>query len=154
MIERRSISLQGQDAQLTARIPFNSLSEDLMGFREKIHPDAFKRTLSDQSAEVLALWNHDSGKPLARRSNGTLQLAADATGLTARITPDDTTWSEDAKRSIAGGTVSGSSFGFQTKEDRWDRISGHWQRTLLDVDLIEISPTPAPAYTASTATVG
>lgn len=151
-IERRSMQLHQAEGKITVTIPFNSLSEDLGGFRERIDPQAFTRTLGDTGADVMAFWNHDSGKPLARRSNGTLDLAADSTALTARIQGDQASWSEDARASVAAGTVKGASFGFMTQSDRWDRISGEWRRTLLDVDLVEVSPTPAPAYPASAAT--
>lgn len=150
-IERRSMQLHQADGKITVSIPFNSLSEELMGFREQIAPTAFSRTLND-GTEVLAFWNHDSGKPLARRSNGSLELAADGTALTATIQGDQASWSEDARASVAAGTVKGASFGFITQSDRWDRINGEWRRTLLDVDLVEVSPTPAPAYPATTAT--
>lgn len=151
-IERRSIQPHQAEGKIRVTIPFNSLSEEMMGFREQIAPGAFNRTMSD-GAEVLVFWNHNSDMPLARRSNGTLDLAADAGALVANIAPDTTTWAEDARASVAAGTVKGASFGFITQSDKWDRINGEWRRTLLDVDLIEISPTPSPAYPASSATV-
>jgi uncharacterized protein len=135
MIERRSLAAQTGAGALTVRIPYNSLSED-------------------SGAEILALWNHSSDKPLARRSNGSLELSSDAGALSATIKLDGTTWAEDAQRSIAAGTVKGASFGFSTNEDRWDRVNGEWQRTLLDAVLIEVSPTPAPAYSQSSAESG
>lgn len=152
-IERRSLQSQTDAGNLRLSIPFNSWSEDLGGFRERIAPGAFDRTVKDGGAEVLGLWNHNTDMPLARRSNGSLELAADQAALSARITGDQTSWAEDARQSIAAGTVKGGSFAFITHEDNWERGRGEWKRTLLDVELIEVSPTPAPAYPGSTATV-
>jgi uncharacterized protein len=150
MIERRSLTTQGEAGKIRLSIPFNSWSEDLGGFRERIIPGAFKRSL-DSSEEILALWSHDPNKPLAKRSNGTLTLSANETALTAEVTADETSWSEDARRSIAAGTVTGSSFGFHTIEDSWYRQGGEWRRDLRSVVLIELSPTVSAAYPQSTA---
>ena len=51
---------------------FNSLSEDLGGFREVIRRGAFTHTIA-QGADVRFLINHD-GMPLARTKSGTLRL--------------------------------------------------------------------------------
>lgn len=55
-------------------------------FREQIHPDAFKRTLS-LNPDVRLLVDH-SGQPLARTKSGTLQLSTDPSGLQVRATLD------------------------------------------------------------------
>src|ERR1041385_1760778 len=100
-IERRSMQVHQADGKITVTIPFNSLSADLGGFREKVDPRAFNRTIGDSGADVMAYWNHDTGKPLGRRSNGTLDLVADSAALTARIQGDQASWSEDARASVA-----------------------------------------------------
>ena len=123
-----------------------------MGFTEVIDKGAFSRTLSG-SDEVMALWNHNPDMPMARRSNGSLSLSTDDDGLNAEMEDDGTSWSEDARASIRAGVVKGSSFAFVTQTDRWERKAGDWLRTLLDVDLIELSPTPFPAYPESDARV-
>ena len=151
-LEKRSIQSQVDAGKVRVTIPFNSWSEDLGGFRERIAPGAFNRTLNDGAAEVLAYWNHNSDAPLGRRSAGTLDLAAGAEQLAASITGDATSWSADAKASIDAGNVRGASFGFYTVTDFWERQAGEWRRTLLDAELVEVSPTPNPAYSGSTAT--
>ena len=151
-IERRSMTIAAAGRTITGKIPYNSMSVDLGGFTEKIAPGAFRRSLVHGN-EVLALWNHDPSKPLARRSNESLQLRDTETGLEAEITPDGTSFGEDAQRSIESGTVQGLSFGFSIREEHWQRSGGQWTRTLLDADLVEISPTVAPAYPASSASV-
>lgn len=41
------------------------------------------------------------------------------------------------------------SFGFRTVKDRWEKRDGQLHRTLLDVDLHEISVVQIPAYDAT-----
>lgn len=57
---------------------FNSMSNDLGGFREYISPKAFEGRLDD---DVRFLFNHDPNYVLARTTNGTLRLSVDEKGL-------------------------------------------------------------------------
>src|ERR1700741_785014 len=59
---------------------FNSLSEDLGGFREIITPGAFKRALAE-SEDILCVVNHDSRQLLGRTSSGTCEVCEDEQGL-------------------------------------------------------------------------
>ena len=55
---------------------------------------------------------------------------------------------------IRAGVVKGVSFGFVVKKDAWDQTDPrNVVRTLVDVDLIEISPTAFPAYPQTSAAV-
>jgi HK97 family phage prohead protease len=153
-LERRSLATATSEApsKITVRIPYNSLSEDLGGFRETISPGAFARCL-ESGSDVLALWDHNPDMPMARRSNGSLSLSTDDSGLSAELEDDGSSWNEDARASIRAGTVKGSSFTFVAVDDSWERVNGDWERTLLDADLIELSPCPMPAYSESQASV-
>src|SRR5580658_2101451 len=68
-------------AGLAAR--FHHLSEDLGGFRERLAPGCFAASLTS-GKDIAMLADHDSAKVLGRRSNGTLHLAEDASGLRFR----------------------------------------------------------------------
>jgi len=123
---------------------FNSLSEDLGGFREKIDREAFTRTI--QNADVRALFNHDKNYVLGRTKSGTLKLSSDEHGLKIENIPPDTQWARDLLVSIDRGDVNQMSFGFRTISDKWEKRDKEDIRTLLDVELFDISPVTFPAY--------
>jgi uncharacterized protein len=125
---------------------FNSRSLDLGGFVETIRPGAFARSLKD-TPEVLALAHHDSSRPLARRSAGTLSIAEDAKGLRVEITLNDSTAARDILADVRSGNIEGMSFGFSTQKDTVVRKTGELPvRELIDVNLFEVSPVTMPAY--------
>lgn len=124
---------------------FNSMSENLGGFRERIAPGAFAASLLD--ADVRALWNHDANIVLGRNKSGTLRLTEDDVGLYFDCDAPDTQLIRDMVVSpIERGDVSQCSFGFYTIEDRWENIDGEMIRTLLKCELLDVSPVTYPAY--------
>lgn len=125
---------------------FNVKSEDLGGFREVIMPGAFRDSI--KSDEVVALWNHDAAKPIARTGNGTLVLEEDDKGLRMEATPDETTWAQDALKSVKAGTVYRTSFGFRIKDAKKDQEFNEdgSLRTLHKVSVFDVSPVTYPAY--------
>ena len=128
--------------------PYDRLSHPLGTFRERIRPGAFRSALRP-GADVLALWQHDQSRPLARTTAGTLRLRDSAAGLRALIELPATTWGTDAAEAIRSGTVTSMSFGFVAVEERIaDTRSddGLPIRELVSVDLFEISPVTFPAY--------
>lgn len=127
---------------------FDSLSEDLGGFRERIAPGAFAKTI--QSADIRALWNHDANIVLGRNKAGTLRLSEDSAGLYYECDAPDTQLVRDMVMSpIARGDVNQCSFGFVTRNDKWAKVDGEWIRTLLDVELFDVSPVTYPAYAST-----
>ena len=126
---------------------FDRWSEDLGGFREKILPGAFTKTLNE--SDVRMLWDHNSMYVLGRRSAGTLSLMEDSQGLYFENMPPDTTWFRDLSASMERGDVKEMSFGFRVVKDRWDEK--YSKRELLEVQLVEISVVTFPAYPATSA---
>lgn len=120
-------------------------SQDLGGFIEQIDPKAFTRSLK-ANADVRALIDHNPSLILGRTLSGTLQLSTDSTGLLVEITPPDTSYSRDLMVSLERGDVTQMSFAFITKQDSWNKEDSLNIRTLLDVDLHDVSAVTYPAY--------
>lgn len=137
----------GEPSKLTGHAAvFNSLSEVLWDFREKIQPGAFSKTLSD-GADVRALWNHNPDYVLGRTKSRTLSLAEDGTGLAVEILPPDTQWARDLMTTIERGDVDQMSFGFETVRDAWSTDpDGMLIRDLIECKLFDVSPVTFPAY--------
>ena len=124
---------------------FDSLSEDLGGFRERIAPGAFAKAI--QSGDIRALWNHDANIVLGRNKSGTLRLSEDSAGLAFEVDAPDTQLVRDMVMApIARGDVNQCSFGFYTIADKWAKVDGEWIRTLLECELFDVSPVTYPAY--------
>lgn len=127
---------------------FNELSEELgvfFKFREKIAPGAFANSIS---GDVRAFWSHNPDFVLGRTKNETLSLNEDGKGLRFSLKLPDTQAGRDALTLIRNRTVTGMSFGFFIEEDAWKRGSKTEApiRTLLKVNLFEVSPVAFPAY--------
>ena len=125
---------------------FNKLTKQLFGFREKIAPGAFKKTLRDKD-DVRALIDHDHARIIGRRSAKTLRIKEDDKGLHYEIDLPDTTCGRDIAVSVERGDISVSSFAFRCTKDSWVHKKDEEIRTIEEVELIDISPVTYPAYT-------
>jgi HK97 family phage prohead protease len=154
-IERRFLALDGlaveQRDDGVRRIVghaaiFNSLSEDLGGFREKIAPGAFAEAIGRD--DVRALWNHDANFVLGRVRAGTLTMREDERGLAVEIDPPDTQWARDLLVSMARGDVTQMSFGFRVERggQSWEKTDEGNVRTITRASLFDVSPVTYPAY--------
>lgn len=123
---------------------FDSLSQDLGGFVERVAPGAFAETLSE---DVRALFNHDRSALLGRASTGTLRLAVDSNGLAYEVDLPETSLARDVAELAGRGDLRGSSFGFVVRDDTWEEMDdGTIVRTLLSVRLYDVGPVTEPAY--------
>jgi HK97 family phage prohead protease len=129
---------------------FDSPSHDLGGFVERIAPGAFGRSIRAAGSDVYAFWNHDDGRVLGRQASGTLRLREDERGLAFELDLPDTTDGRDLLELVSRRDLDGMSFAFRVRPngDRWTAGVGGApdQRTLLDVDLSDVSPVTYPAY--------
>jgi HK97 family phage prohead protease len=126
---------------------FDTVSQDLGGFRERIRPGAFAESLRHD--DIRALFNHDPNVILGRNRSGTLLLTEDDKGLRIEIDPPDTQTSRDLMISIGRGDVTQMSFGFVVRSDGqvWEKDdAGRVLRTLTAVRLFDVSPVVFPAY--------
>jgi HK97 family phage prohead protease len=129
---------------------FNSMSNDLGGFREFISPDAFEGRLKD---DVRFLINHE-GMPLARTINGTLRLSVDEKGLRYEADMPNTSTARDLMELLKNGTINQSSFAFTVEEDSWEVKDGMNIRTIDKVSqLYDISSVTFPAYSQASSSV-
>jgi HK97 family phage prohead protease len=127
---------------------FNSLSEDLGQFREKINRDAFDNVLKDTAnLDVVALLNHDSNIVFGRSTSGTLKLKTDERGLYSEIRMPNTQAAKDTVELMRRGDLSKMSFGFYVGADNWAEERGEYIRTIEDVSrLVDVSIVTRPAY--------
>jgi uncharacterized protein len=125
-------------------IVFNRLSLDLGDFREQIAPQALDRIFANPGVDLRALVNHNPDRLLGRMGSGTLRIAKDAKGLAVEIDPPngEATLIELVKR----GDINGMSFAFIALRDAWDETTKPWTRTVLDMEVREVSVVTWPAY--------
>ena len=157
--EIRTIDVQDLELRMDGDNPvvvgygavFNSMSNDLGGFREFIGSEAFEGRLED---DVRFLINHD-GMPLARTTNGTLRLSVDERGLKyeAKLNPNVST-SRDLMELLKDGTINQSSFAFIVEDDSWEMKDGMNVRTINKVSrLYDVSAVTYPAYNEASSSV-
>ena len=131
---------------------FNSLSQDLGGFKERIAPGAFTTSLKN-SPDVRALFNHDENIVLGRTKSGTLRLSEDETGLAFEADLPDTAMARDLAVSIERGDVDQCSFGFYCMADDWTMIDSTPVRSVTTAELFDVSAVTYPAYTQTSVTM-
>jgi HK97 family phage prohead protease len=144
--EFRVESRDGEPTRITGYAAiYGSLSEDLGGFREKLNPGTFTRSLREQT-DIRALVEHNDLLLIGRTSAGTLKVTEDERGLAVEITPPNTSVGRDLIENIRVGNLDKMSFRFNTRSDKWLKTDDGTIRELSDVDLIEVSVVSTPAY--------
>lgn len=128
---------------------FNSLSVDLGWFRETIAPGAFRQSIAD-GADVKALRNHEPSELLARTRSKTLSVVEDAKGLKVEIHPANTSVGRDTVELVRRGDLDQMSFAFKVIRHEIDESDpDNVIRTLLEVELRDVSVVTDPAYLAA-----
>src|SRR5262249_42648056 len=125
---------------------YDTLSGDLGGFRERIAPGAFARSLRE-GHDVLCLLQHDPSRVLGRTKSGTLNIFDVAKGLGFRCQLDpNSSFHKDVHAMVKRGDVQGCSFAFSVADggDSWDEATDErgqrfTRRTLRDVRLLDLS---------------
>lgn len=148
-LERRAIVAElraegraGSMRRLTGYAATFGTEARIADFTETIAPGAFADTLAE-SADVLALVDHDPARVLGRTRAGTLRLSEDRRGLAFNLDVPNTSHGRDVIALAERGDLGGMSFAFSVKRERWDGE----RRTLEAVKLHEVSVVSAwPAY--------
>jgi HK97 family phage prohead protease len=134
---------------------FNTWTNIAGLFEERLAKGSFARTLREEP-DVLALWHHQYDQVLGRTTAGTLRLWEDDIGLAYELDLDPRSPAGAlALSTVERGDVSGMSFGFGVRAELWEDDDA-WERprrTITDVSLWEITATPIPAYSTTTASV-
>jgi HK97 family phage prohead protease len=124
---------------------FNSPTDICGLWLEVVEPGAFTETLSN-GRDVLALYSHELERLLGRQSAGTLRLIQDDKGLAVEIDLPDTSDGRDVGVLVQRGDLKGMSFGFCVTKQEWDETVTPPKRTIMAVDLYEVTVTADPAY--------
>ena len=126
---------------------FNSRTKIGNWFEEEVLPGAFDDVMKD---DVRCLFNHNPNFVLARSvdGKGTLSLEITKKGLKYSYTTPNRSFAKDLEDAIDSGDVSGSSFSFKIKEQKWiARKDDVDLRQIVKFDtLFDVSPVTFPAY--------
>ena len=131
---------------------FNSRTTLWEGFDEIVAPNAFSKSLSE-NRDVRSLRDHDWAKVLGRTKSGTLRLFEDERGLKFEVDIPNTSYANDLVESMERGDINQCSFGFFITKEELDWDSDPVVRTILEVDLWEVSIVSIPAYDDTEASV-
>lgn len=145
-VELRNIEVRAEgEMTITGYASVYDDQYDLGYFTERVAPGAFDGRLDD---DVRLLINHE-GMPLARTTNGTLELTTDGRGLFYRAQLADTQEGRDLYKLIQRGDITQSSFAFTIDEDEW--TADRKLRTIKRVGrLYDVSPVTYPASPTTT----
>jgi uncharacterized protein len=125
-------------------VPYNALSEDLGGFKEKFLPGSLTDSLR---GDVFADIEHDAKMKLARSSKGTLKLTETSKGLWAEIIPPRTTLGDDTVANVENGNLDAMSIGFAKNPDaEMVYENGQLIRIVKKASLRAVTLTAYPAY--------
>jgi HK97 family phage prohead protease len=150
---RVSTSDDGSHSVSGYAIVFNSPSVDLGGFTEIVAPTSLTRTLVD-NPDILCLRDHKPELLLGRTKAGSLTLSVDEKGLRFTCSLPATSTGNDLAANLQRGDIDSCSFGMSVRDDKWvSDEKGNVIRTLLDIDLFEISVVSFPAYEATSASI-
>lgn len=148
LIEVRGSGAQSRSIGGYAAV-FGKPSENLGGFYERVHPQAFNKSQADGFPGVVCRWNHRDEFLLGTTRSDTLQLKVDNLGLDYQV--DLPECRNDILEMTARGDLAHSSFAFQTYSEDWLKgDSGYPMRMLLSCRLIDVAPVTSPAYPDAT----
>jgi HK97 family phage prohead protease len=159
-IERRTLTIDAANIELRSKdkgLPdivgyssvFNVLSDDLGGFREKVLPGAFTRTLEHRgrgegSDPIKAFHNHNPDIVIGSTGahpEPTLRFEVDEYGLSHTISPPDNEWGRPIVDAVERGDIEGQSIGFRVPQDGavWTSEDGGDVREVSQIILMETS---------------
>ena len=136
---------------------FNTISDDLGGFKEIINPHALDGV---DISDVKCLLNHDFDYVIGRTKADTLELSVDDKGLYFKCHLPNTSYARDIYENIRAGNVDQCSFFYTLPPDdktsrTWSNIEGDYVQTINRIDdLIEVSIVSIPSYQGANVEIG
>ena len=130
---------------------FNSVTEIWEGLNEVILPGAFSDSLAN--SDIRCLFDHDWSKVLGRTRAGTLTLEEDERGLKFEVELPNTSIAKDLAESMSRGDINQCSFGFIPTEEKWNYDVDPVLRSVISVELYEVSIVSLPAYSDTEASL-
>lgn len=129
---------------------FNTISQNLGGFVERVRPSFFNRSQSRGWPDVMARYNHEDNMLLGTTAAGTLSLSVDDIGLSYEVAPPRSR--ADVIELVQRGDVRKSSFAFIASEDEWamSEDQNYPMRELVNGTLVDVAPVNSPAYQSTT----
>lgn len=126
------------------------LGRDENTWREIIAPGTFRNAIQkafEANQDIDLIVDHDVKRILSSTANNSLLLEEDDIGLRFEAVVSDTSWGRDFYALIKDGIIKGVSFGMTVNEDYWNYLEdGTALRTIVDINLFEISVLKTPAY--------
>ncbi len=119
-------------------------------FREQFERGAFSKTLQERRPSLL--FDHGKHPMIGMLPIGSItSLREDERGLYVKAQIADNWLTEPVRDAIRSGAIDGMSVRMNIVQDRWqpgaDRVP---ERSIREVALIELGPTPFPAYEGTT----
>lgn len=158
MVDKNKIEIRSSEFKQDGRIiegyqiVFNSLSDDLGGFREIILPEQINMETVN-SCDIFATLDHDRTRPLQRRrmGKGTLDITIDEKGLKYRYELANTQVANELYEYIQRGELDQSSYAFTADNDEWvEEKDGKWKRTVKSINqLYDVQQVFTPQYSLS-----
>lgn len=155
-IEKRELTINNV-ADRTIKgtaIVFDSLSNDLGGFKEIIKRDAVTQDLIDKS-DIVMNYNHNNQNVILARSKngkGTLQLFLTDNGVDFEFSAKKTAFGDELLESVRCGDLDKCSFAFKLAKggESWVKDNGQYIRTITKIEsLHDVSIVTSPAYSAT-----
>lgn len=137
---------------ISTNAPSAVLQRNGKTWREVIPKGVFARAIDRAMRQkgIDLLFNHDKKLILSSTSNGSLEVEEDDIGLYFSAKVSKTSWGKDLYELVKDRIIKGLSFGMVVNNDNWTMgRDGVALRTILDIDLFEISAVQRPAYPES-----
>lgn len=153
-LEVRDLGEEGQWIGGYATVFMPRESRNLGGFIERVAPEAFNEARAGGWQDVVCRFNHDSNYVLGTTGADTLRLRTDGVGLDYQVLPPQA--EAKIRELVQRRDIRHSSFAFRVPHggDEWGVTDQNFpQRTLRNVELVDVAPVLTPAYPDATAAV-